>query len=60
MNTQNTMASPYHSNFRSTQNMEVPLFSCLDYGVFGKGKGFSENSNLSSLVDIQRWHENGK
>ena len=48
------MASPYHSKFRSTQNMGVPLFSCLGYEAFGKGKDFSENSNLSSLVDIQR------
>ena len=53
MNTLNTMASPYPSKFRSTQNMGVPLFSCLGYGAFGKGKGFSENSNLSNLVDIQ-------
>ena len=49
--TQNTMASPYQ--VRSTHNMGVPLFSCLGYGAFGKGKVFSENSNLSNLVDIQ-------
>ena len=54
MNTKNTMASPYHSNVMRTQNMRVPLFSCLGYGDFGKGKIFSENSNLSNLVDIQR------
>ena len=52
MNTQNAMASPYHSKVRSTQNMGVQLFSCLGYGAFDKGKGFSQNSNLSNLVDI--------
>ena len=26
----------------------------------GKGKVFSENSNLTNLVEIQRQHENGK
>ena len=60
MNPQNTMASPYHSKVRSTQNVGVPLFSWLDYGVFGKGKVFSENCNLPNLVDIQRYHGNGK
>ena len=54
MNTQNTIASPYHSKVRSTQNMGVPLFSCLGYAAFGEGKVFSENSNLSNLVDMQR------
>ena len=54
MNAQNTMASPYHSKVRPTQNKGVPLFSCLDYGAFGKIKFFSENSNLPNLVDIQR------
>ena len=47
------MASPNHSQVRSTQNMGVSFFSCLGYGAFGKGKVFSENSNLSKLVDIQ-------
>ena len=60
MNTQNTMASPYHSKYRSTQNMGVQLFSFLSYRASGKGKVFSENSNLSNLVDIQLQHENGK
>ena len=41
MNEQNTVASAYHSKVRSTQNKGVPLFSCLGYGAFGKGKGFS-------------------
>ena len=41
MNEQNTVALPYHSKVRSTQNKGVPLFSCLGYGAFGKGKGFS-------------------
>ena len=41
MNAQNTMASPYHSKVRSTQNREVPLFSFLGYEAFGKGKVFS-------------------
>ena len=50
MNTQNTMASPYHSEVSSTQNMVVPLFSCLGYGAFGKGKVFSENSNCQTLL----------
>ena len=35
------MASPYQSKFRPTQNKGVPLFSCLGYRAFGKGKGFS-------------------
>ena len=48
------MTSLYHSKVRHTQNMEVPLFPCFDYGAFGKGKVFSENSNLSNLVNIQR------
>ena len=25
---------------------------------FRKGKKFSDSSNLTNLVDIQRWHEN--
>ena len=54
MNTQSTMAYSYHSKDRSTQIMEVPLFSCLGHEVFGKGKVFSKNSNLPNLVDIQR------
>ena len=54
------MASPYHSKFKSCQNVEAPLFSCLGYGAFVKGKVFSENRNLSNLVDIQREHENDK
>ena len=54
------MASPYHSKFRSTQNVEAPLFSCLGYGALGKGKVFSENCNLSNLVDIQRQPDNDK
>ena len=40
MNKQNNMASHYHSKFSSTQNVGAPLFSCLDYGTFGKGKVF--------------------
>ena len=40
MKTQNTMVSLYHSKFRSTQNVGAPLFSCLGYGAFGKGKFF--------------------
>ena len=31
--------------------MGVPLFSCLGHGAFGKDKVFSENSNMSNLVD---------
>ena len=54
MNEQNIMASPYHSKVRSTQNRGVPLFSCLGYGAFGKGKVFPYNSSLQNLVDIQR------
>ena len=60
MNTKNTMASPYQSKVRSTQNIGVPLFSYLRYRAFGKGKVFPENCNLSNLVDIQCKHENGK
>ena len=52
--TQNAMTSPYDSKVRHTQNTGVPLSPCLDYGAFGKGKVFSENSNLSNLVNIQR------
>ena len=48
------MASPYHSKVKHTQNMGVPLFSCMGYGAFGKGKVFSENSKLPNLVDIHR------
>ena len=48
------IAPPCHSKFRSTQNVGAPLFSCLGYGAFGKGKVFSEDCNLSNLVDIQR------
>ena len=56
MNARNTITSPYHSKVRSTQIGGVQLFSCLDYGAFGKGKGkfFPENSNLPNLVDIER------
>ena len=54
MNTHNTMTFPYHSKIRPTQNRVFPLFSCLGYGTFGKGKVFPENSNLPNLVDIQR------
>ena len=54
MNTHNNIASAYHSKVRSTQKMGAPLFSCLGYGAFGKGKVFFENSNLSNLVDNQR------
>ena len=60
MNAQNTMAFPYHSKVRPTQNKGVPHFSCLGCGAFGKEKFFPENSNLPNLVHIQRWHENGK
>ena len=42
MNPQNTMTSPYHSKVRSTQNRGVPLFFCLGYGAFGRGKFFPE------------------
>ena len=47
------MASPFHLKVRSTQNMGAPLFSCLGYEAFGKGKVFFENSNLSNLVNIK-------
>ena len=40
MNAQNTMAFPYHSKVRPTQNKGVPLFSGLGYRTFGKGKVF--------------------
>ena len=33
MNTQNTIASSYHSKFRSTLNFEIALLSSLGYGV---------------------------
>ena len=53
MKTQNAMASPYHSKFRSTQNMGAPLFFYLGHGAFCKGKVLSKNCNLSNLVNIQ-------
>ena len=37
MNAQKTMASPYHSKVRPTQNRGVPHFSCLGHGALGKG-----------------------
>ena len=40
MNAQNTMAFPYHSKVRPTQNRGVPLFSCLGYGALVKKKIF--------------------
>ena len=54
MNTQNTMASPYHSKASPTQNMGVLLLHCLCYGAFGKGEVFPQNCNKSNLVDIPR------
>ena len=59
MNTQNIMASTYHSNVRLTQNRGVPLFSCLGHGalytyMFWYRQSFSETSNLINLVEIQR------
>ena len=60
MNAHNTMTSPYHSTVRPTQNRGVPFFSCLGSGALVKEKNFLENSDLSNLVDIQRYHGNGK
>ena len=68
----NAMAPSYPSEVTSTQNRWVPFFSCLDQGVnyhismndhismFGLRQSFSDNSNLIILVDVQRFHENGK
>ena len=44
MNSQNTMASPYHSKVRFTKNRGVPLSSCLGHGGFVKGKVYPGNS----------------
>ena len=44
------MASPYHSKVRRTHNIGVPLFSCLGYGTFGKGKVF-----LKTLTSQTQW-----
>ena len=64
MNTWNTMASSYHSKVRSTQNMVVPISYCLGHGVWYNvsmfWQFFSDNSNLTNLIEIQRWHQNGK
>ena len=64
MNTWNTMASSYHSKVRSTQNMVVPISYCLGHGVWYNvsmfWQFFSDNSNLTNLIEIQRWYQNGK
>ena len=64
MNTRNTTASSYHSKVRSTQNMVVPLFYCLGHGVWYNVSMFclffSDSSNLTNLIEIQRWHQSGK
>ena len=64
MNTWNTMASSYHSKVRSTQNMVVPISYCLGHGVWYNvsmfWQFFSDHSNLTNLIEIQRWHQNGK
>ena len=60
------MASSYHSKFGSTQSMGVPfsLFWVMGFSIiflhFGKGQVFSDDSNLTNLVDVQPLHENGK
>ena len=54
MNAQNTMASPYHSEVRPTQNRGVHFSLAWDMELLGKEKIFPENFNLPNLVDIQR------
>ena len=46
------MVFPYHLKVRPTQNRGVPLFSCLGYGAFGKGKVFSWKLKPAKLS----WH----
>ena len=46
MKTRNTMAPSYHSKVTSTQN-EL-------------SQSFSDISRLPNLVEVQRFHENGK
>ena len=58
------MSPSYHSKVSSTQNQGVPFFCCLVHGayfyisMFGYSQGFSDNSSLPILVDVQRLHEN--
>ena len=59
MNTQNIIVSPCHAKVTSTQNMgALSLVLVKELSMiptyFGKGKVFSENSNLKNLVEIQR------
>ena len=60
------MSPSYHSKVSSTQNQGVPFFCCLVHGayfyisMFGYSQGFSDNSSLPILVDVQRLHENSK
>ena len=59
MNTQNIIVSPCHAKVTSTQNMgALSLVLVMELSMiptcFGKGKVFSENSNLKNLVEIQR------
>ena len=48
------MASPIPLKSQACSKHEVPLFSCLGYGAFGKDKVLYENSDLSNLHDIHR------
>ena len=56
MNAQDTMASPYHSKVRFTQNRGFPLHFSLFWvmELLEKENIFPENSNLPNLIDIQR------
>ena len=55
MNTQNTMASSYHSKTKFTQKMGIPLLTYLElsFHVLVKAKFFSD-SNPTNLVNIKR------
>ena len=55
MKTRTTMAPSYHSKVSSTQNRGSSFFF-----IPGLSQSFSDNSNLTNLVENQRLHENGK
>ena len=56
------MAPSYDSKIQLYSKQESPIFLFLAHGVhyhisvFGQSQSFSDNSNLMTLVDIQRLH----
>ena len=55
MKTRNTTAPSYHSKVSSTPNRGISFFFITELS-----QSFSDNSNLTNLVDNQRLHEKGK